>query len=64
GAIMVISPLTGGVLIRIAGAGTAFVWIGMSVGILGLAGLLLQSVIWRESLADPPPSTEQNVDLA
>ncbi|MGG1939320.1 MFS transporter [Paenibacillus polymyxa] len=64
GAIMVISPLTGGVLIRIAGAGTAFVWIGMSVGILGLAGLLLQSVIWRESLADPAPSTEQNVDLA
>ncbi|AHM68459.1 MULTISPECIES: MFS transporter [Paenibacillus] len=64
GAIMVISPLTGGVLIRIAGAGTAFVWIGMSVGILGLAGLLLQSVIWRESLADPTPSTEQNVDLA
>ncbi|MGY5484604.1 MFS transporter [Paenibacillus sp. ALE2] len=64
GAIMVISPLTGGLLIRIAGVGTAFVWIGMSVGILGLAGLLLQSVIWRESLADPPPSTEQNVDLA
>ncbi|MGG4216942.1 MFS transporter [Paenibacillus jamilae] len=64
GAIMVISPLAGGVLIRIAGAGTAFVWIGMTVGILGLAGLLLQSVIWRESLADPTPSTEQNVDLA
>ncbi|TKH33348.1 MFS transporter [Paenibacillus polymyxa] len=64
GAIMVISPLAGGVLIRIAGAGTAFVWIGMTVGILGLAGLLLQSVIWRESLANPTPSTEQNVDLA
>ncbi|MDP1510442.1 MFS transporter [Paenibacillus sp. CMAA1739] len=64
GAIMVISPLAGGVLIRIAGAGAAFVWIGMTVGILGLAGLLLQSVIWRESLADPIPSAEQNVDLA
>ncbi|NEU26537.1 MFS transporter [Paenibacillus polymyxa] len=64
GAIMVISPLAGGVLIRIAGAGTAFVWIGMTVGILGLAGLLLQSVIWRESLADPIPSAEQNADLA
>ncbi|WP_025683176.1 MFS transporter [Paenibacillus maysiensis] len=64
GAIMVVSPLAGGLLIRIAGAGTAFVWIGMTVGVLGLAGLLLQSVIWRESLADPNPYTEQNVDLA
>ncbi|MCP3795061.1 MFS transporter [Paenibacillus sp. CH40] len=64
GAIMVVSPLAGGVLIRIAGAGTAFVWIGMTVGILGLAGLLLQSVIWRESLADSSLTTEQNADLA
>ncbi|WDM21853.1 MFS transporter [Paenibacillus polymyxa] len=64
GAIMVISPLAWGVLIRIAGAGTAFVWIGMTVGILGLAGLLLQSVIWRESLADSYLTTEQNAGLA
>lgn len=64
GAIMVVCPLAGGVLIRIAGAGTAFVWIGMTVGILGLAGLLLQSVIWRESLADSSLTTEQNADLA
>ncbi|MGO4951011.1 MFS transporter [Paenibacillus sp. DRB1-1] len=64
GAIMVVSPLAGGVLIRIAGAGTAFVWIGMTVGILGLTGLLLQSVIWRESLADSSLTTEQNADLA
>ncbi|MDY8022438.1 MFS transporter [Paenibacillus polymyxa] len=64
GAIMVVSPLAGGVLIRIAGAGTAFVWIGMTVGILGLVGLLLQSVIWRESLADSSLTTEQNADLA
>ncbi|PNQ82348.1 MFS transporter [Paenibacillus sp. F4] len=64
GAIMVVSPLAGGVLIRIAGAGTAFVWIGMTVGVLGLAGLLLQSVIWRESLADSSLTTEQNADLA
>ncbi|WP_342427429.1 MFS transporter [Paenibacillus sp. FSL L8-0158] len=64
GAIMVVSPLAGGVLIRLAGAGTAFVWIGMTVGILGLAGLLLQSVIWRESLADSSLTAEQNADLA
>lgn len=64
GAIMVVSPLAGGVLIRIAGAGTAFVWIGMTVGILGLTGLLLQSVIWREPLADSSLTTEQNADLA
>ncbi|WP_068497615.1 MFS transporter [Paenibacillus kribbensis] len=64
GAIMIVSPLAGGILIRIAGAGTAFVWIGMTVGLLGLAGLLLQSVIWREPLADSSLTTEQHIDLA
>lgn len=64
GAIMVVSPLSGGVLIRITGAGTAFVWIGMTVGSLGLVGMLLQSVIWRESLTDSSLTTEQNADLA
>ncbi|MEC0235328.1 MFS transporter [Paenibacillus kribbensis] len=64
GAIMIVSPLAGGLLIRIAGPGTAFVWIGMTVGLLGLAGLLLQSVIWREPVADSSLTTEQHVDLA
>jgi MFS family permease len=64
GAIMIVSPLAGGLLIRTAGVGTAFVWIGMTVGILGLAGLLFQSVIWREPLADSSLTTEQHVDLA
>ncbi|QYK64595.1 MFS transporter [Paenibacillus sp. S25] len=64
GAIMVVSPLAGGVLIRIAGVGTAFVWVGMTIGVLGLAGLLFQSVIWSEALADSSLTTEQNADLA
>ncbi|WP_025717295.1 MFS transporter [Paenibacillus sp. 1-18] len=64
GAIMIVSPLAGGLLIQMAGAGTAFVWIGLTVGVLGLAGLLLQSVIWREPLADSSLAPEQNVDLA
>lgn len=46
GAVMIGAPLAGGVLIQMAGPGLSFLAIGSVVGLLGVSGMLLQSMIW------------------
>ncbi|WP_028589857.1 MFS transporter [Paenibacillus massiliensis] len=46
GAVMIGAPLAGGVLIQMAGPGISFLAIGSVVGLLGVSGMLLQSMIW------------------
>ncbi|MBH5320942.1 MFS transporter [Paenibacillus sp. GSMTC-2017] len=44
--IMLVAPLTGGLLIRSVGAGQSFVIIGIITSVLGLLGLLLSRLLW------------------
>lgn len=46
GAVMIGAPLAGGMLIQMAGPGLSFLAIGIVVGLLGVSGMLLQSIIW------------------
>ncbi|MNW29083.1 2-acyl-glycerophospho-ethanolamine acyltransferase [compost metagenome] len=53
GAVMIGAPLAGGMLIQMAGPGLSFLAIGIVVGLLGVSGMLLQSIIWgHESKMD------------
>jgi predicted MFS family arabinose efflux permease len=45
--IFVIAPLTGGVLIGLWGASFTFLFMGISVGSIGLTGVVLQRLLWR-----------------
>lgn len=46
GAVMIGAPLAGGMLIQMTGPGLSFLAIGSVVGLLGVSGMLLQSIIW------------------
>jgi len=53
GLVMIGAPLAGGWLIRAEGTGATFGWIGLVIGTLGLAGILLQSRLWRKVHSNP-----------
>ncbi|MFF2889359.1 MFS transporter [Paenibacillus sp. NPDC057967] len=44
--IFVIAPLSGGILIGLWGASTTFLYVGLSVGGIGLIGLVIQRLLW------------------
>lgn len=46
GLVMVLAPLAGGLLIRAVSVGDAFLWIGLAMTAIGLAGILLRRKLW------------------
>ncbi|MEC0126444.1 MFS transporter [Paenibacillus pabuli] len=45
--VLVVAPLTGGALIRATGASHTFQYIGMATLAIGLAGIILQRILWE-----------------
>ncbi|MCK9860254.1 MFS transporter [Paenibacillus sp. ATY16] len=50
--IFVIAPLSGGALIGLMGASRTFLLVGLAVGIIGIAGIMLRRQIWGKSNKD------------
>ncbi|WP_338012204.1 MFS transporter [Paenibacillus beijingensis] len=48
GIVMFAAPLAGGVLVRMTGAGSAFVCLGLATALIGFGGLILQAKLWPE----------------
>lgn len=46
--VMLAAPLAGGLLIRAASAGQAFLWIGSAMTLIGLSGLLFRQRLWGQ----------------
>ncbi|MGN7414884.1 MFS transporter [Paenibacillus sp. SAF-068] len=45
--VLVIAPLAGGALIRVAGPSPTFQYIGLATLVIGLVGILLQRILWE-----------------
>lgn len=45
--VLVVAPLAGGALIRVAGPSPTFQYIGLATLVIGLAGILLQRILWE-----------------
>ncbi|MFD0590272.1 MFS transporter [Paenibacillus sp. GCM10027627] len=56
-AIFIVAPLTGGAFIKLWGASSTFVYVGVVIGVVGLSGIALQKWLWRkEQPAERSPS--------
>ncbi|WP_372631215.1 MFS transporter [Cohnella sp.] len=47
GALFVGAPLAGGALVRFCGVSSAFLFVGLAVGVVGIAGMTLRRRLWR-----------------
>ncbi|WP_458124493.1 MFS transporter [Paenibacillus sp. Z3-2] len=57
--VLVIAPLAGGALIRATGPSPTFQYIGLVTLVIGLAGILLQRVLWE--VKQPPMSEAKEI---
>jgi hypothetical protein len=46
--VMIGAPLTGGLLIQVAGAGPIFLWFGLITGVIGIAGIVFAQKLWGQ----------------
>ncbi|MGO0059244.1 MFS transporter [Brevibacillus fluminis] len=47
--ILIVAPLTGGALIGLLGAAQTFLYVGASIGGIGLIGIAFQRLLWRKT---------------
>ncbi|EAM8910424.1 hypothetical protein C3581_24305 [Salmonella enterica] len=55
--VLVAAPLAGGALIRSVGPSPTFQYIGMATLAIGVAGMLLQRILWEGEQPHPAEST-------
>lgn len=59
GAVMIVAPLLGGLLVELAGPGQIFVNFGIIQAVLGLTGIVLGRVLWPVAKRERVSSVEQ-----